>query len=192
MVSKWMKILKKNPFQVVVFVFLAGYIGVMAFTGACPMQLAADSMGGQKLAKVEGAGDGYNLHASGLSWELVDGSTLQAEALAGKVTVVNYWATWCGPCVREIPAFNKVANELEDEVVLVGISLDRNVSAVHQFLQRQPIDYPIAHGDLRLTQFSGTVNSIPTTLFFDSRGQYAGKVVGAMSEQQLKKKIRSL
>ena len=194
MISRILKSLKKNPIQSVILLLLFGYFATYAFTGTCPMQLMGDRFGGATADSAVASADGeaFNLHDAAMDFELVDGTTLNSSDFEGKATVVNYWATWCGPCVREIPAFNKISKEKSDEVQFIGISLDNKVSAVHQFFNRLKIEYPVAHGDLRLTELTGPIRSIPTTLFFDREGNYAGKVVGSISERRMLKKIESL
>ncbi len=194
MISRILKFLKTNPIQSVILVLLFGYFATYAFTGTCPMQMMGDRFGGAASTEVANSADGeaFNLHDAAMDFKLVDGTTLNSSNFEGKVTVVNYWATWCGPCVREIPAFNKISKEKSDEVQFVGISLDNKLNAVHQFFNRLQIEYPVTHGDLRLTELTGPIRSIPTTLFFDREGNYAGKVVGSISERRLLKKIESL
>ena len=192
MISRLLNFTKKNPFQTVILVAMLGYFGVYAYTGTCPLQLAGDTFAGSGGEDISDEAAAFNLFDSAMELQLIDGTTLNTESLRGKATVVNYWATWCGPCVREIPAFNKIYNEQSEQVQFVGISLDSEVETVNRFLKRTSIDYPIVHGDLRFSKLTGPVRSIPLTLFFDSDGKYAGKVVGSMSEKRLAKKIESL
>ncbi len=193
MIAKIKNSLKKHPIQSILLILLLAYGATFAFTGQCPLQRMSSQGKQDELAVAASSTAGaFNLHEAAMTFELVDDRALNSADFAGKATVVNFWATWCGPCVREIPAFNKIATEMESEVQFVGISLDQDVGAVHGFLKRMPIDYPVAHGDLRLTQLTGPIRSIPTTLFFDSKGNYAGKVVGMVNESQLRKKLKQL
>ena len=189
--SKIKKFIKQNPFQTVILVAMLGYFGVYAYTGICPLQLAGERISsGHGELSTEAAS--FNLFEVALDLELVDGTVINTADFQGKITVINYWATWCGPCVREIPSFNRIYNEQSDRVQFVGISLDSHVDAVTRFFKRTPIDYPVSHADMRFSQLTGPIRSIPTTLFFDENGKYAGKVVGALSEKSLERKLKSL
>ena len=199
MINRMVTFLKTHPIQSVLLVMMAVYFAVYAYTGSCPMQLMGDKFAAKKALNdgdLKSGGEPgsavFNLYQAALDFEGVDGRVINTSSFSGKVTVVNYWATWCGPCVREIPAFNKISVEQPEDVQFIGISLDSDVKAVHQFFKRTPIAYPVVHGDMRLTQLTGPIRSIPTTLFFNREGNYAGKVVGSMHEQQLLKKIESL
>lgn len=192
MISRLLKFIKKNPFQTVLLAAMLGYFGVYAYTGTCPLRLTGDTLAGSDGGAISEEAAAFNLFDSGMELQLIDGTILNTESLRGKATVVNYWATWCGPCVREIPAFNKIYNEQSDQVQFIGISVDSEIATVERFLQRTTIDYPLVHADMRFSMLTGPVRSIPLTLFFDSEGQYAGKVVGSMSERRLAKKVASL
>lgn len=192
MISRLLKFIKKNPFQTVLLAAMLGYFGVYAYTGTCPLRLTGDTLAGSDGGAISEEAAAFNLFDSGMELQLIDGTILNTESLRGKATVVNYWATWCGPCVREIPAFNKIYSEQSDQVQFIGISVDSEIATVERFLQRTTIDYPLVHADMRFSMLTGPVRSIPLSLFFDSEGQYAGKVVGSMSERRLAKKIASL
>ena len=80
-------------------------------------------------------------------WTLkrLDGTTLKSAELAGKVVVVDFWATWCPPCVEEIPGYVEMQREHEAAgLVIVGISLDQaGVEAVRKFTERYAMNYPV-------------------------------------------------
>lgn len=80
-------------------------------------------------------------------WTLTDlmGHPLSLADFKGKVVILDFWATWCPPCVKEIPHFNELAAEFGDKgLAVVGVSVDRDgVDAVKAFMKRQPINYPV-------------------------------------------------
>lgn len=88
---------------------------------------------------------GERIKAADFSFAGMDGEYVNLSDYKGKVVILDFWATWCPPCVKEIPHFNELAREYKDEgLVVLGISLDRGGSEdVEKFMKRNPIDYRI-------------------------------------------------
>lgn len=90
-----------------------------------------------------------------------------------KLTVIDFWATWCQPCVRSIPELNKIAQEFGNRgVAMVGISIDgpRNQSKILPFVNSLGINYPILRDINSEVMTDMNVTSVPTLLIFNSRG----------------------
>jgi len=123
-----------------------------------------------------------------------DGKTYQLSKLQGKVVVVNFWATWCGPCRREIPDFIEVFRKYQGEgLEIVGISLDQGGwNDVTPFLKQNKINYPVVLGDDKISEEYGGINAIPTTFIIDKNGYIVDTHVGMMSKAQLEAKIKQL
>jgi len=107
-----------------------------------------------------------------------------------KVVVVNFWATWCGPCRREIPDFNEVYASYRDRgVEFLGISLDDDPrAAVPAFMAHVPISYPVLVGSPEIAM-RYNVNGIPHTIIIDRSGRVAYNVVGMLSADRLRKAL---
>jgi thiol:disulfide interchange protein DsbD len=102
----------------------------------------------------------------------LDGSSFDTRALSGKVVVVNFWATWCVPCLGEIPGFNKLHRDYSLKgVVVVGVSMDEEgAERVQPFLKKHPMEYNVALGGEPLSkQFE--LNDLPVTLIYDRSGK---------------------
>ncbi len=112
---------------------------------------------------------------------------------AGRVLVINFWATWCEPCKEEIPMMNHLQRNLGDQQVrFVGIGVDEP-GAILDFVKHQPFSYPVLTGsdqDLALTRSLGNPQQgIPFTLVFDAKGHTILKKLGRMEESELRQAI---
>jgi len=108
----------------------------------------------------------------------LDGSKLDLSALRGKVIVMNFWATWCGPCLTELPLFEKTMAKYKDDqnVVFLAISTDEDRELVPPHLKQYKFNVPVAYAE-HLNEFF-TVNSIPTTIILDGKGEIAFRQAG--------------
>jgi thiol-disulfide isomerase/thioredoxin len=114
------------------------------------------------------------------------GTPFDTAALTGKVVVVNFWATWCIPCVGELPVFNKLHRDLTSKgVAVVGIDMgDEGIARVRSFLTKHPIDYPVGlAGDAMAAQYK--LESFPVTLVFDRSGKLIQRFDESLTEKDL-------
>ena len=119
------------------------------------------------------------------SFTTLTGDTLDQSIFSdNKLIMVNYWATWCGPCVSEIPDLIKISNDYADkEFLLVGVAADdSDVENAKQFITDQGIPYPVVKNEGFFLDNIQGYQYIPTTLFYDSTGKQVGQaVVGSNS-----------
>jgi len=110
-----------------------------------------------------------------------------------KVVVVNFWATWCGPCRHEIPDFNDVYSRYRGRgVEFLGIAVDESPkTVVPEFLQEHPISYPVLLGSPDLT-FRYGVRGLPTTFIIDRAGKISKRIVGMTSAKTLEAELDKL
>jgi len=132
--------------------------------------------------------------APDFSLKTADNSTIVMKKLTGKVVVVNFWATWCRPCVVEMPGFSEIYDKYHSRgLEIIGVSLDRGGwSKVRPFLARNKVSYPIVVGDEDLYLAYGGEAAIPTTVFVDKKGNIAERHIGAMTREQFESKIKKL
>lgn len=123
-----------------------------------------------------------------------DGKVVELAKLKGKVVVVNFWATWCGPCRKEIPGFMEVHSQYKEKgVVVVGVSLDQDGwEVVRPYVDKAKITYPIVVGDGSLAEAYKIPNAIPATYVVDRKGIIAKEHVGYMSKSELEGIIKPL
>ncbi len=118
-------------------------------------------------------------------WTLssIDGAEVSLSDFEGQTVVLNFWATWCGPCKMEIPEFRSFVEEHPDVPVL-GIAVDGTTSKLRQFAKRNKMNYPILKGDSEI-QRAYNVSSLPMTVVVDPTGEIADVHIGVMLSSQL-------
>ena len=119
------------------------------------------------------------------------GEPVQLSAYRGKVVLLNFWATWCDPCQREIPWFVEFQRTFEPQgFAVIGVSLDESGwAAVRPFLARQPVNYPVVIGDNGVLNALGGLETLPTTLILDRSGRVAVTHVGLVSKDSYERDI---
>ena len=115
-----------------------------------------------------------------------DGQSHTLSGYKNKVVFINFWATWCGPCKKELPHFNAAYEEYgNDGLVIIGVSLDRREELVRRFLQRTPLSYPVTMATRQFMKNYQPGNAIPVTIVIDKRGKIRKRYVGYMDEKTL-------
>jgi len=130
------------------------------------------------------------------AWKLhtLDGRLVSSTDFAGKVLVVDFWATWCPPCRAEIPGFVALQKKYEKEgLVIVGISLDQGgPDVVKKFIAQNNIGYQIVLADDGVADAFGGIEGIPTTFVIDRAGKIQRKEVGFVEAAEFEKRIQPL
>ena len=112
----------------------------------------------------------------------------------GKVVVLNFWATWCGPCKVEIPWFAEFENKYKDSgFVVLGVSMDEDGwETVRPYMEKMKMTYRVTIGDQALAAKFGGIESLPETLLIDREGRVAAKHVGLASKSNYGDEIAQL
>ena len=123
-----------------------------------------------------------------------NGTSYELSKYKGKVVVVNFWATWCGPCRKEIPDFIEAYKKYKSKgLEIIGISLDQDGwTKVTPYVKQSNINYPVVLGDEKVVQNYGGFNAIPTTFIVDKNGNIVDQHTGTMSLKQLEAKLKPL
>ena len=114
--------------------------------------------------------------------------------LKGKVLVLNFFATWCGPCRQEIPDLVRLYERFQDKgLEIIGVSLDQEgETALRPFIKRYGITYPIVLGTTQVVLDYGGVKGIPTTFFIDHNGTIRNHFVGLRPGYVIEESVRKL
>ena len=122
------------------------------------------------------------------------GKTLVLDTLAKDLVVVNFFATWCGPCKAEIPGFLKVYDKYREKgLEIIGISLDqKGWKVLRPFIKKYKMSYPVVLDNGSVAREYGGVRAIPTTFFVDQKKNIARKHVGYLSAEQLEKIVSDM
>ena len=107
------------------------------------------------------------------------GNKVQLSQYRGKVVLVNFWATWCGPCRVEIPAFVDLQSRYRDRgLVIIGVYVQDNESDVREFYREYKLNYPVVPGDDEFTSRFGGLLGIPTSYLIGRDGRIYSKHSG--------------
>ncbi|MNZ83571.1 Thiol-disulfide oxidoreductase ResA [compost metagenome] len=123
----------------------------------------------------------------------LDGKQHQLSDYAGKPVVVNFWGTFCPPCVKEMPEFERQYEKWKDQdLVILAINLSEDTLTVNNFVKRFDLHYPILRDVNRKTERSYELKSYPTTFFIKPDGTIMEIKVGGMTEQDIDERIERL
>jgi peroxiredoxin len=118
------------------------------------------------------------------AWQLkdVDGRVVSSDQFRNQVVVLDFWATWCGPCRAEIPGYGALQKKYAaDGLAVVGVSLDQaGPGVVKKFIAEEKIGYQIVMADDQIVGAFGGVEAIPTTFIIDRSGMIRYRKVGSM------------
>jgi peroxiredoxin len=123
-----------------------------------------------------------------------NGSSVKLSDYRGKVLLLNFWATWCGPCTLEIPWFIEFEQEFKSRgFEVVGVSMDdEGWAAIKPYVAEHKMNYRVLLGDDSVSQLYGGVEALPTTFIIDRDGKIASVHVGLAGKDEYLNEIQSL
>ena len=119
--------------------------------------------------------------------ETLDGEVVRLTDYRGKVVLLNFWATWCGPCRKEIPDFVELTEDKDPEkFVILGVAVQSgSKEKISEFAQKNNMNYPVLYGAnsyiMKMLGWYGNIRSIPTTFLIGPEGKVHNKYVGPRS-----------
>jgi len=120
----------------------------------------------------------------------IQGGTLRTANYKGKVVLVNFWAAWCGPCADEVPQFIALQKKYQDQgLQVVGVSVEDDPRALLQFYRKHRMNYPVAPGDLKISDAFGGVLGLPTTFLIGRDQRIHGKFIGTTDFSTVEREV---
>jgi len=138
--------------------------------------------------------DGSRKPAPEFALKDIDGRTVNLSDYKGKVVLLNFWATWCGPCKIEIPWLIDFEQKYKDRgFAVIGVAMDDDGwQAVKPYLAQSKINYRVILGDDSVSTLYGGVESLPTTFILDQDGKIASTHIGLVSKSDYENEIVQL
>jgi len=175
------------------FVIIAAVIGIAAMVYEPNPPPATTS----KVTPVQTTGTtGYQIGNTAPDFQLTDlaGRNVTLSSLRGKPVVLNFWATWCGPCKAEMPFLQQVYNERKGtDIIILTIDLGESLSKVQGFLTDNKLTLPVLLDTTQTTAKQYGISAIPTTFFIDGNGIIQNRRIGSFSNKaQIDAEINNL
>jgi peroxiredoxin len=123
----------------------------------------------------------------------MEGGITSLSDYAGKPVVINFWGTFCEPCVKEMPEFERQYEKWQDkDLTILAINLSEDTLTVNNFVNRFNLTYPILRDEARKVERNYALRQYPTTFFVKPDGTLMEAVVGGMTEEDIDKRIQRL
>jgi thiol-disulfide isomerase/thioredoxin len=163
---------QRNP---LILFFVGALVAVMLFAG---LRIARNN-------RANGPANGQLMGAVAPDFELqsIEGANLKLSSLRGKAVLLNFWATYCGPCKIEMPWFVELQKQYGPQgFQIVGVAMDdASTDDIKKFAQEMGVNYPILLGKEAVGLSYGGVNVLPTTFFLDRNGKIIFREFGLQS-----------
>lgn len=123
----------------------------------------------------------------------MNGADVDMQSFKGKIVLLNFWATWCGPCKAEIPSLVELQTEYAEDLVVLGLSIDDPADKLLPYAAEYKMNYPVLVGGREDVQEAfGPLFGVPVSVIIDRDGKIAMKHSGMASKEQLERQIKTL
>ena len=120
------------------------------------------------------------VQAPDFTGELIDGTSITLSELQGKPVIINFWATWCGPCVKEMPAFERLKDDFGDKIGIIAVNCGDDAGTVKDFMEENGYTFPVVLDEEYSISMLYPTNSIPYTVVVDAEGRVTHISTGAL------------
>jgi thiol-disulfide isomerase/thioredoxin len=178
--------MNKNLFLAAVTLFLYVAVGGKLVSG----QQDADHPGSPSTS----SGPERGVLAPDFSLKVVDGrgKAMRLSALQGKAVLLNFWATWCGPCKIEMPWLAELQKKYGPQgLQVIGVAMDdAGEKDISRFARKMGVNYPVLQGTEGVADLYGGLEGLPVSFFIDRSGKVSDKIVGLVSESVIEDAIK--
>ena len=123
----------------------------------------------------------------------LDGNKVSLKDIKGKSVYLNFWATWCPPCKREMPEIEKIYQQYKDQgLVVLAVDLGEDSTTVRNFMTQNNYNFTVLLDSNQNVATQYSITAIPTSYFIDKEGNIIAKKVGALSADEMKANVQSL
>ncbi|HSL05081.1 MAG TPA: TlpA disulfide reductase family protein [Nitrospiraceae bacterium] len=154
-------------------IVIAAMLSLMSIVSAGPA-LSGDPFVSLKVSRLP-----VGIMAAPFELATLDGKIVKSSELAGKVVLVNFWATWCGPCKEEMPSLSRLQKQLDPaHFALLTVTTDLQRHGIAHFLSQLSVSLPVLFDEDQEVSRSFMVRGLPTTIVIARDGALVGRAVG--------------
>jgi thiol-disulfide isomerase/thioredoxin len=166
----------------------ASVLGFAALLVAGPILFSTERTGGPA------AGEATALPAPAWKLKDLDGREISSDQFKGRIVVIDFWATWCAPCIDKIPHYNALQKKYGPQgLAIVGISLDRRAPAqVKEFAEKHGINYTVVLGGQAVAEDFGGFDGLPTTFLISRDGRILHRKTGPGDPAEYERLVQSV
>lgn len=127
--------------------------------------------------------------------QLLNGEKVKLSSFQGKKVILNFWASWCGPCQAEMPEMQEFHDTYGDETVILAVNMtttEKNLDVVKNYVKEKGLTFPVLLDETNNVSTSYQVYSIPTSYYIDAEGIIRHKYIGAMSLDMMKSETKKM
>lgn len=133
-----------------------------------------------------------NVAANEFVFKDMQGKVQRLSDYNGKWVLVNFWATWCPPCLEEIPDLVEMHNARKDkDFVVIGVAMSSSSDSVISYTRQMGISYPVVLGNDKIAAQIGRIDALPTSYLYDTTGKLVSHQSGMVTREAIETYIRS-
>ena len=133
-----------------------------------------------------------NSPAPDFQLQTLDGQALRLSDFQGKPVLINFWATWCGPCQLEMPLIQKYYEKHSPDLIVLAINNDQPLAAVQEFVDQMKLSFPVLLDPGAKVEDQYRIRAFPTSLFVNREGVIRYQHIGILNEQQLVQYLKQI